>query len=120
MSLQSISYTDWLNSVLTSDSLGEVILAVLPQICHTPQYMKRTLERRFVSIKMGSLSFPMLMLINLRLNCCKHRKCDDLNNASQLPWQRLTFALLMGCDEKPTVTFFLPRSARLLHIAGAS
>ncbi|XP_070844275.1 general transcription factor 3C polypeptide 2 [Chaetodon trifascialis] len=43
----SISYTDWLNSVVTSDSLGEVILAVLPQICFSPQYVKKTLERRF-------------------------------------------------------------------------
>ncbi|XP_041815137.1 general transcription factor 3C polypeptide 2 [Chelmon rostratus] len=43
----SISYTDWLNSVVTSDSLGEVILALLPQICFSPQYVKRTLERRF-------------------------------------------------------------------------
>ncbi|XP_044024943.1 general transcription factor 3C polypeptide 2 [Siniperca chuatsi] len=45
--LWSISYTDWLNSVVTSDSLGEVILALLPQICYSPQYVKRTLERRF-------------------------------------------------------------------------
>ncbi|XP_067428686.1 general transcription factor 3C polypeptide 2 [Thunnus thynnus] len=43
----SISYTDWLNSVMTSDTLGEVILAVLPQICYSPQYIKRTIERRF-------------------------------------------------------------------------
>lgn len=50
VSLQSISYTDWLNSVVTSDTLGEVILGVLPQICHNPQYIKRTLERRFVSL----------------------------------------------------------------------
>lgn len=68
VSLQSISYTDWLNSVVTSDSLGELILAVLPQICYTPQYIKRTLERRFVSTQQRSVSFPALMLIR----CCKH------------------------------------------------
>ncbi|XP_073348340.1 general transcription factor 3C polypeptide 2 [Pagrus major] len=45
--LWSISYSDWLNSVLTSDSLGEVIFSVLPQIAYTPQYIKRTLDRRF-------------------------------------------------------------------------
>ncbi|XP_074471258.1 general transcription factor 3C polypeptide 2 isoform X2 [Sebastes fasciatus] len=45
--LWSISYTDWMNSVVTADSLGEVILAILPQIGVTPQYVKRTLERRF-------------------------------------------------------------------------
>ncbi|XP_070782154.1 general transcription factor 3C polypeptide 2 [Enoplosus armatus] len=45
--LWSISYTEWLNSVVTSDSIGEVILALLPQISYCPQYVKRTLERRF-------------------------------------------------------------------------
>lgn len=58
VSLQSVSYTDWLNSVVTSDSLGEVILAVLPHICYSPQYIKRTLERRFVSIPRGSVGLP--------------------------------------------------------------
>ncbi|KAM7395967.1 hypothetical protein PAMA_007308 [Pampus argenteus] len=43
----SISYTDWLNSVATSDTVGEVILSLLPQICFSPQYIKRTIERRF-------------------------------------------------------------------------
>ncbi|XP_019108923.1 general transcription factor 3C polypeptide 2 [Larimichthys crocea] len=45
--LWSISYTEWMNGVVTSDSLGEVILALLPQLCYSPQYVKRTLERRF-------------------------------------------------------------------------
>uniref|UniRef100_A0A8D0A1X9 General transcription factor IIIC, polypeptide 2, beta n=1 Tax=Sander lucioperca TaxID=283035 RepID=A0A8D0A1X9_SANLU len=46
----SLSYTDWMNSVVTADSFGEVIFSLLPQICFTPQYLKRTLERRFVSL----------------------------------------------------------------------
>ncbi|GAA6235645.1 general transcription factor 3C polypeptide 2 isoform X1 [Lates japonicus] len=45
--LWSMSYTDWLNSLVTSDSLGEVILAVLPAIAITPPYLKRSVERRF-------------------------------------------------------------------------
>ncbi|XP_029352864.1 general transcription factor 3C polypeptide 2 [Echeneis naucrates] len=45
--LWSISYTEWLNSVVTSDTLGEVILALLPHIIFTPPYLKRTVERRF-------------------------------------------------------------------------
>ncbi|KAM6906758.1 general transcription factor 3C polypeptide 2 [Lycodopsis pacificus] len=45
--LWSVSYTEWLNSVVTADSLGEVILSILPQISIIPQYIKRTLERRF-------------------------------------------------------------------------
>ncbi|XP_054473974.1 general transcription factor 3C polypeptide 2 [Anoplopoma fimbria] len=45
--LWSISYTEWLNSVVTADTLGDVILALLPQIGVIPQYIKRTLERRF-------------------------------------------------------------------------
>lgn len=48
VSLQSISYTDWLNSVVTADSFGDLIFALLPQISFGPQYVKRTLERRFV------------------------------------------------------------------------
>ncbi|XP_045917285.1 general transcription factor 3C polypeptide 2-like [Micropterus dolomieu] len=43
----SMSYTDWLNCVVTSDSLGDVILAILPHISSTPQHVKRTIERRF-------------------------------------------------------------------------
>ncbi|XP_070705564.1 general transcription factor 3C polypeptide 2 [Pempheris klunzingeri] len=43
----SLSYTDWMNCLVTSDSLGEVIFALLPQICFCPQYIKRTIERRF-------------------------------------------------------------------------
>jgi len=48
---QSISYTEWLNSVVTADGLGEVILSLLPQIGVIPQYIKRTLDRRFVSFR---------------------------------------------------------------------
>uniref|UniRef100_A0A8C2ZRW0 General transcription factor IIIC, polypeptide 2, beta n=2 Tax=Cyclopterus lumpus TaxID=8103 RepID=A0A8C2ZRW0_CYCLU len=43
----SISYTEWLNSVVTADGLGEVILCLLPQIGVIPHYIKRTLDRRF-------------------------------------------------------------------------
>ncbi|XP_034756650.1 general transcription factor 3C polypeptide 2 [Etheostoma cragini] len=43
----SLSFTDWMNSVVTADSFGEVIFSLLPQICFTPQYLKRTIERRF-------------------------------------------------------------------------
>lgn len=49
LSLQSVSYSDWLNSLVTCDNLGEVILAVLPQISSSTLHIKRTLERRLVS-----------------------------------------------------------------------
>ncbi|XP_059213002.1 general transcription factor 3C polypeptide 2 [Centropristis striata] len=45
--LWSISYTDWMNCVVTADCFGEVIFSLLPQIGYAPQYVKRTLERRF-------------------------------------------------------------------------
>nr|XP_020473904.1 general transcription factor 3C polypeptide 2 isoform X1 [Monopterus albus] len=45
--LWSISYTDWLNSVVTSDTVGEVIFALLPQIKYGYPCIKRTIERRF-------------------------------------------------------------------------
>ncbi|XP_062267798.1 general transcription factor 3C polypeptide 2 isoform X2 [Platichthys flesus] len=46
-SVWSISYTDWLNSVVTADSLGELIFSILPQITYNSPYIKRTIERRF-------------------------------------------------------------------------
>ncbi|XP_068433274.1 general transcription factor 3C polypeptide 2 [Clinocottus analis] len=43
----SISYSEWLNSLVTADTHGDVIICLLPQIGIIPQYIKRTLERRF-------------------------------------------------------------------------
>uniref|UniRef100_A0A3P8T4C1 General transcription factor IIIC, polypeptide 2, beta n=1 Tax=Amphiprion percula TaxID=161767 RepID=A0A3P8T4C1_AMPPE len=45
--LWSIHYSDWLNSVLTSDCHGDLIFSMLPQINYTLPYLKRTIERRF-------------------------------------------------------------------------
>ncbi|XP_026174751.1 general transcription factor 3C polypeptide 2 isoform X2 [Mastacembelus armatus] len=45
--LWSVSYSDWLNSVVTSDVLGEVIFSALPQINYVPPYVKQSIERRF-------------------------------------------------------------------------
>ncbi|KAI9547328.1 hypothetical protein NQZ68_018552 [Dissostichus eleginoides] len=45
--LWSLSYTEWMNIVMTADSVGEVILFLLPQLSVTTTYVKRTLERRF-------------------------------------------------------------------------
>lgn len=55
--LQSISFSDWLNCVVTGDALGEVILAVLPHIGLTAQYIRRTLDRRLVSLSSSSSSW---------------------------------------------------------------
>nr|XP_057945298.1 general transcription factor 3C polypeptide 2 isoform X2 [Doryrhamphus excisus] len=43
----SIAYSDWLNSMVTSDVLGEVIFAALPSSISTFQYIKRPIDRRF-------------------------------------------------------------------------
>ncbi|XP_029902818.1 general transcription factor 3C polypeptide 2 isoform X2 [Myripristis murdjan] len=43
----SISFTDWMNALLTSDTLGEVIFALLPMMNVAPQFNKRPIERRF-------------------------------------------------------------------------
>uniref|UniRef100_A0A3Q0QZA7 General transcription factor IIIC, polypeptide 2, beta n=1 Tax=Amphilophus citrinellus TaxID=61819 RepID=A0A3Q0QZA7_AMPCI len=45
----SLSHTEWINCVATADSLGEVIFSLLPQISCAAPYVKRTIERRFVS-----------------------------------------------------------------------
>ncbi|KAM4521817.1 general transcription factor 3C polypeptide 2 isoform 1-T2 [Odontesthes bonariensis] len=46
-SVWSLSYSEWLNSLLSSDDLGEVIFAVLPQMNCTLPYLRRTVVRRF-------------------------------------------------------------------------
>lgn len=43
----SFSYSEWLHSVVTADLLGDLILALLPQLSYTQQSMKRSLDRRF-------------------------------------------------------------------------
>ncbi|KAL0967464.1 hypothetical protein UPYG_G00252580 [Umbra pygmaea] len=43
----SLSVSDWLNSALTGDSVGDVILVLLPNLFSNPCYIKRTIERRF-------------------------------------------------------------------------
>ncbi|CAJ1077908.1 general transcription factor 3C polypeptide 2 [Xyrichtys novacula] len=45
-SLWSISFSDWMNSVVTADGFGEVILSMLPRINDVP-YVKRSKDRRF-------------------------------------------------------------------------
>ncbi|KAJ8009120.1 hypothetical protein DPEC_G00085560 [Dallia pectoralis] len=42
----SLSISDWLNTAVTSDSLGEVIMVVLPNLFNNPCYLKRSVSRR--------------------------------------------------------------------------
>ncbi|XP_056150175.1 general transcription factor 3C polypeptide 2 [Lampris incognitus] len=44
----SISFTDWLNGLVTSDTLGEVIFALPPELATHTQTFRRVVERRFV------------------------------------------------------------------------
>ncbi|XP_057678778.1 general transcription factor 3C polypeptide 2 [Corythoichthys intestinalis] len=43
----SISYSDWLNCVVTADMLGEVIISTLPSFASLTPYLKKSVERRF-------------------------------------------------------------------------
>lgn len=48
LSLQSISGSDWLNTVAAGDITGELVAAVLPDLAVNPFYVKRSSDRRFV------------------------------------------------------------------------
>lgn len=48
VSLQSISGSDWLNTVAAGDITGELVAAVLPDLAVNPLNVKRSLDRRFV------------------------------------------------------------------------
>ncbi|XP_061609862.1 general transcription factor 3C polypeptide 2 isoform X1 [Phyllopteryx taeniolatus] len=43
----SISYSDWLNTLVTSDMLGEVIISMLPSLFANTQHIKKTVKKRF-------------------------------------------------------------------------
>ncbi|XP_061668859.1 general transcription factor 3C polypeptide 2 isoform X2 [Syngnathoides biaculeatus] len=43
----SISYSDWLNALATSDVIGEVILSALPSLSANTQHIKKTIKKRF-------------------------------------------------------------------------
>ncbi|XP_074541915.1 general transcription factor 3C polypeptide 2 [Halichoeres trimaculatus] len=45
--LWSLSFSDWLNAVVTADSLGEVIISLIPCAFISLPYLKRTKDRRF-------------------------------------------------------------------------
>lgn len=45
---QSMSYSDWLNTCVLSDSTGEMIVVLLPDTSLNPANLKRTSDRRFV------------------------------------------------------------------------
>lgn len=47
--LQSISGSDWLNTVAAGDITGELVAAVLPDLAINPLNVKRSSDRRFVS-----------------------------------------------------------------------
>lgn len=49
LSLQSISGSDWLNTVAAGDITGELVAAVLPDLAVNPLNVKRSSDRRFVS-----------------------------------------------------------------------
>lgn len=48
LSLQSISGSDWLNTVAAGDITGELVAAVLPDLAVNPLNVKRSSDRRFV------------------------------------------------------------------------
>lgn len=48
LSLQSISGSDWLNTVAAGDITGELVAAVLPDLAVNPLNIKRSSDRRFV------------------------------------------------------------------------
>ena len=47
--LQSLSISDWLNTAVTADSVGDVIMVLIPNLFNNPCYLKRSIDRRFVS-----------------------------------------------------------------------
>ncbi|XP_045066097.1 general transcription factor 3C polypeptide 2 isoform X1 [Coregonus clupeaformis] len=43
----SLSISDWLNTAVTADTVGDVIMVLLPNLFNNPCYLKRSIDRRF-------------------------------------------------------------------------
>ncbi|XP_029532536.1 general transcription factor 3C polypeptide 2 isoform X1 [Oncorhynchus nerka] len=43
----SLSISDWLNTAVTADSVGDVIMVLIPNLFNNPCYLKRSIDRRF-------------------------------------------------------------------------
>lgn len=52
--LQSISGSDWLNSIAAGDATGELVAAMMPDLSVNPHNVKRPSERRFVGVAAAS------------------------------------------------------------------
>ncbi|KAM8847190.1 general transcription factor 3C polypeptide 2 [Synchiropus picturatus] len=73
----SISFSDWLNSLVTSDVLGEVILAILPPISISPPNIKRTIERRV----------PLYLSSMVPHDTLRGENGEDHNHAEETSWK---------------------------------
>lgn len=58
LSLQSISGSDWLNTVAAGDITGELVAAVLPDLAVNPLNVKRSSDRRFVRDHCAQVAQP--------------------------------------------------------------
>ncbi|KAG5846575.1 hypothetical protein ANANG_G00116450 [Anguilla anguilla] len=54
----SASFSDWLNSCVTADSIGELIMVLMPDLSTNPNTIKRTVERRFPVVRTEMVQFP--------------------------------------------------------------
>lgn len=78
----SISTSDWLNSVVTSDTMGEVILCLMPNMVFNPQH-RRTTERRF------PVYFTDMVLLDAPLGGEEEESHDSTSNGpAQMEMER--------------------------------
>ncbi|KAI1897559.1 hypothetical protein AGOR_G00084510 [Albula goreensis] len=54
----STSFSDWLNTSVIADSVGEVIMILLPDLTSNPCNVKRTVDRRFPVTRAEMVQFP--------------------------------------------------------------
>ncbi|KAJ8355804.1 hypothetical protein SKAU_G00185980 [Synaphobranchus kaupii] len=54
----SASFSDWLNTCVTADNTGELIMILLPDLNYNPNTLKRTAERRFPVFRAEMVPFP--------------------------------------------------------------
>uniref|UniRef100_A0A3P8Z9W5 General transcription factor 3C polypeptide 2 n=1 Tax=Esox lucius TaxID=8010 RepID=A0A3P8Z9W5_ESOLU len=96
----SLSISDWLNTAVTSDSLGDVIMVLLPNLFNNPCYLKRSIDRRFVSTLFDRQKTPKMSTLETATKYYLHYHDMDMttfkNVQNRAPWKHMQASEVKG------------------------
>uniref|UniRef100_A0A673VVA2 General transcription factor IIIC, polypeptide 2, beta n=1 Tax=Salmo trutta TaxID=8032 RepID=A0A673VVA2_SALTR len=91
----SLSISDWLNTAVTADSVGDVIMVLIPNLFNNPCYLKRSIDRRFVSTLSRPASHHTQISPKLTIVLFLFQRTFK-NVQSRAPWKHMQVAEAKG------------------------